>query len=150
MQKVLRSTVIEHSADRVWSFLRDFNAHEEWHPAVRQSHIERGDAADRIGCIRRFILSDGQELREQLLSLSDLEMTYSYCLLDTPIPLFNYVAHVRVFPVTDVDHAMCEWEANFDTKPGQEAAMVELVGEGIFMTGFAALRERLDNEGHQQ
>ena len=28
-------------------------------------------------------------------------MTFSYCLLDTPVPLFNYVAHVRLMPVTD-------------------------------------------------
>ena len=40
--------------------------------------------------------------------MSDLEQTcFSYCLLDTPIPLFNYVAHVRLFPVTDERLGQC-------------------------------------------
>jgi hypothetical protein len=146
MQRVLRSTVIEHNAERVWELVRDFNSHGDWHPAIDASRIERGEAVDRVGCIRRFTLVDGQELREQLLSLSDMEMTYSYCLLDTPVPLFNYVAHFRIFPVTDSDHAYCEWEGNFDTREGEEATMAELVGEGIYMAGFQALREYFDNQ----
>ena len=141
MLKVLRSTVIDESADTVWSLMRDFNAHGDWHPAIANSAIERAEKADRVACVRRFQLADGQQLREQLLSLSDLEMTYCYCLLDTPIPLFNYVAHVRVFPVTDGDQAFCEWEASFNTRVGEEQAMMELVGEGIFMAGFGALKE---------
>lgn len=143
MLKVLQSAVIEYPAEVVWELARDFNAHELWHPAIANSVIERGMSAESVGCIRRFTLADGQELREQLLTLSDLEMSYSYCLLDTPIPLFNYVAHFRVMPITDVDQAFCEWEASFDTTPGQESAMRTLVGEGIFLTGFRAIREHL-------
>lgn len=141
MLKVLRSTVIDESADTVWALMRDFNAHGDWHPAIARSEIEHAEMADRVACVRRFQLADGKELREQLLSLSDLEMTYSYCLLDTPIPLFNYVAHVRLFPVTDGDQAFCEWEASFNTRDGQEQTMMELVGEGIFMAGFSALKD---------
>ena len=66
-----------------------------------------------IGCVRRFKLKDGSELREQLLALSDLEQTFSYCLLDTPIPMFNYVAHVRLLPVTDGDRTFWHWESRF-------------------------------------
>ena len=68
----------------VWNVLRDFNGHDRWHPAVATSTIERAQASDRIGSVRRFKLKDGAELREQLLALSDLEQTFSYCLLDTP------------------------------------------------------------------
>ena len=146
MQRVLRSTVIETSAELVWSLVRDFNAHEQWHPAIDAIQIERAEVAERVGCVRRFRLADGRELREQLLSLSDLEMSYSYCLLDTPIPLFNYVAHFRVIPVTDTDHAYCEWEGQFDTRAGEEAAMIKLVGDDIYMSGFRALQAHFNNE----
>ena len=70
-------------------------------------------------------------------------MSYSYCLLDTPVPLFNYVAHVRLFPVTDQDHTYAEWEARFTTIAGQEQQMQALVGNDIFSAGFKALREHL-------
>ena len=89
-----------------------------WHPIVAKSTIERGYPSDKIGCVRRFTMQDGAELREQLLALSDLEMTFSYRLLETPIPLFNYVAHVRLLPVTDGNRSFWHWEGRFTT-PGR-------------------------------
>jgi hypothetical protein len=144
MVKVVKSTILEPSVDRVWEVLRDFNGHDRWHPAIAESTIERGAPSDEVGCVRRFRLADGAELREQLLTLSDLEMTFSYCLLDTPIPLFNYVAHVRLIPVTDGDHSFWQWESRFDTRKGEEAEMTKLVGEGIYEAGFEAVRRYLD------
>jgi len=143
MVKVVESTVVDAPIDAVWEVLRDFNGHDRWHPAVAESRIERGMTADRIGCVRRFRLADGGELREQLLTLSDLETTFTYCLLDTPIPLFNYVAHVRLVPVTDGDRTFWQWESRFTTRPGEDAAMTELVGSGIYRTGFEAIRRHL-------
>ena len=77
----MKSTIIDAPTDRVWAVLRDFNGHDQWHPAVATSLIERGQSADKIGCVRRFRLADGSELREQLLGLSDFEQSFSYCLL---------------------------------------------------------------------
>ena len=141
--KVIRSTILDAPCDAVWEVLRDFNGHDSWHPAVASSRIERGQDADRIGCVRRFQLADGAELREQLLTLSDLEQTFSYCLLDTPIPLFNYVAHVRLYPVTDGDRTFWEWEGNFNTPQGREQELRELVGDGIYSAGFEAIRHHI-------
>ena len=143
MPKVVKSTVLDAPADRVWAILRDFNGHDRWHPPVKESVVERGAPSDRVGCVRRFRLQDGSELREQLLALSDLEQTYSYCLLDTPIPLFNYVAHVRLLPVTDGDRTFWSWESSFSTRAGEEAEMVRMVGEDIYQTGFEAIRNLL-------
>jgi hypothetical protein len=143
MVKVVRSTVLDEPVDRVWATLRDFNGHDRWHPAVATSAIERGLPADRVGCVRRFRLADGGELREQLLALSDLEQTFTYCLLDTPVPLFNYVAHVRLVPVTDGDRTFWHWQSSFTTRPGEAAAMAAMVGERIYAAGFAAIRRHL-------
>lgn len=143
MVKVLRSTVFDAPVEAVWDVIRDFNGHDKWHPAVSVSVVERGGEADRIGCVRKFKLEDGSELREQLLTLSDLEQTFSYCLLDTPIPLFNYVAHVRLFPVTDGDKTVWEWEGRFDTPKGQEDELSEIVGSNIYEAGFEAVRKHL-------
>jgi hypothetical protein len=143
MPRVVRSTIIDAPVDALWSVLRDFNGHENWHPIVARSEIERSQPSDRIGCVRRFTLQDGSELREQLLTLSDIEMTFAYCLLDTPIPLFNYVAHVRLLPVTDGDRTFWSWESSFSTRAGEEAEMVRMVGEDIYQTGFEAIRHLL-------
>ena len=144
MVKVVNSTVIRAPIDRVWDVLRDFNGHDRWHPAVAESRVERGLSSDNVGCVRAFKLMDGGELREQLLSLSDAETSFSYCLLDTPIPLFNYVAHVRLLPVTDGDRTFWEWEARFSAPKGRERELATLVGEGIQQAGFEAIRQRME------
>src|SRR5688572_22091560 len=96
MVQVVRSTVIDAPVDAVWRLLRDFNGHRDWHPAVAESEIENGRAADEVGAVRRFRLTDGSALREQLLKLSDADHSFTYCLLEAPIPLLGYVASVSL------------------------------------------------------
>lgn len=141
MAKIVKSTILEAPVEAVWAVLRDFNGHDQWHTVVADSQIERGQPSDKIGCVRRFHLADGSELREQLLMLSDIDMAFSYCLLDTPIPLLNYVAHVRLIPVTDGDMTFWHWESRFDAPPGREAELEKQVGEDIYDGGFRAVRD---------
>ncbi|MCY3983735.1 MAG: SRPBCC family protein [Roseovarius sp.] len=145
MPTVRKSTVIDSPLETVWNVLRDFNGHDRWHPAIAASRIERKNPSDMVGCVRAFRLADGSELRERLLALSDLEQCFTYCLLDTPVPLFNYVAHVRLFPVTDGNRTFWEWESRFDTPHDRREELVELVGDGIYAAGFKAIRENLDS-----
>ncbi|SFI32286.1 SRPBCC family protein [Jannaschia pohangensis] len=147
MVKVVTSTILPAPVEAVWDVIRDFNGHDRWHPAVSDSAIDRGQPADKVGCVRRFHLADGSELREQLLSLSDIDMAFSYCLLETPIPLLNYVAHVRLLPVTDDDHTFWHWESRFDTPPGQEKTLREMVGSQIYQGGMDAVKSYMRLEG---
>lgn len=147
MVKVVKSTVLNAPVEAVWDVLRDFNGHDAWHPAVADSVIDRGHPTDKVGCVRRFHLADGSELREQLLTLSDADMAFSYCLLETPVPLLNYVAHVRLAPVTDGDQTFWLWESRFDTPEGREAELHDMVAENIYQSGFDAVRVHLGLEG---
>lgn len=140
MVRIVASTVIEAPVGAVWEIVRDFNGHDRWHPAVADSTMERGAPTDRVGGVRRFHLADGSELREQLLALDDAEMTMSYCLLDTPVPLFNYVAHVRLLPVTDGDMTFWQWASRFDTPAGREREMKASVTNDIYLAGMEAVR----------
>ncbi|MEM6849941.1 MAG: SRPBCC family protein [Pseudomonadota bacterium] len=141
MPRVVRSTVIDAPIEDVWAILRDFNGHDQWHPAVADSAMERGAPVDKVGGVRRFHLADGSELREQLLTHSDIDMAFSYCLLDTPVPLLNYVAHLRLHPVTDGDMTFWQWESRFDTPRGREKELAALVGDDIYVAGMEAVRE---------
>ena len=100
MVKIVKSTVIDAPIDVVWDILRDFNSHDAWHPIVAASQIENGRASDEVGCVRDFQLQDGGGIREQLLALSDneREKVSTYCILDAPVPLRDYVATVRLRP----------------------------------------------------
>jgi NADPH:quinone reductase-like Zn-dependent oxidoreductase len=140
MVQVRRSTVIDAPIDAVWAILRDFNGHDRWHPAVAESLIEDGRRPDEVGCVRRFRMNSGAVLREQLLKLSDREHSFTYCILESPIPLIDYVAVLRLKPVTDGNRTFWEWSSSFRTPPGEEAALAALVGEGVYEAGFNAIK----------
>lgn len=144
MVAVARSAVIDAPVDAVWRVLRDFNSHVLWHPQILVSDIEQAQPADVAGCVRRFRLADGAELREQLIALSDRDRSFTYCILESPIPLLDYVATVRLRPVTDGDRTFWEWRSTFRTPPGQEEALADLVAHGIYDAGFAGLRGFLE------
>ena len=147
MVKVVKSTVLPAPVEAVWEVLRDFNGHDRWHPIVKDSVVEKGWPSDRVGCVRRFHLQDGSELRELLLTLSDADMAFSYCLLDTPVPLLNYVAHVRLAPVTDGDMTFWHWESRFDTPEGRQEELRQMVAENVYQGGFDAIRVHMGLEG---
>jgi len=140
MARVYVSSVIAAPAAKVWARVRDFNGLPNWHPAIAESRIEGGEPSDKVGCIRAFSLRNGDRLREQLLGLSDYDMFCTYSILDSPMPLTNYVATLRLTPVTDGDRTFIEWSADFDCAPEREAELVAGVGGNVFQGGFDALK----------
>ena len=139
MVEVRRSVVLEASLDEVWSILRDFNGHDRWHPIVASSEIEDGVEADRVGAVRHFDLRAGGRIREQLLALSDAAHSFSYCILEAPVPLSNYVAHVRLRPVTQSGGCLWHWSAACDPPPAQRAELARFVAEDVMLAGFEAV-----------
>ena len=142
MVKVYRSTVLDVPADRVWRDLRDFNGLTNWHPSIVSSRIEKGHPADKVGCVRNYQLKDGAKVREKLLSLSDYAFSYTSAILDSPMDLSDYLATLRLLPVTEGNRCFIEWSAEFDCQPQKVAELAETVGDGIFQTGFDALKKR--------
>ena len=132
------SGVIAAPIDRVWAVARDFNNHDVWHPVIAASHIEGGVTSDVVGCVRNFTLIDGGHLREQLLSLSDVDHSFSYCILESPLPIRDYHATFGLKPVTESGETFAEWSTRFEVASTEEAGIKELVGRTIFAQGIAA------------
>jgi hypothetical protein len=142
MIRIYTSSVVDAPADAVWSVIRDFNALPLWHPLIADSRLEDGFAADKVGCIRSFRMRDGGHIREQLLTLSDYDYQCSYSLLESPMPIANYVATLKLTPVTDGNRTFAEWSAEFDCDEADERRLAESVGQGVFQAGFNALKTR--------
>ena len=142
MTRIYTSSVIDAPVGRVWDAIRDFNALPAWHPLIAESRIEGALAADQVGCVRSFRLVDGGALREQLLTLSDRDYQCTYSILDSPMPLTNYIATLKLTPITDGDRTFAEWSAEFDCEPAKERELVEDIGQGVFQVGFDALKQR--------
>jgi uncharacterized protein YndB with AHSA1/START domain len=143
MPRVYVSTVIDAPTARVWERIRDFNALPRWVPAVRDSRIENGEPSDRIGCVRDFHLQNGDHLREKLLGLSDYDFFCTYSILESPMPLTDYVATIRLTPVTDGDRTFAEWSAEFDCAEADAEGLVSGIGQNVFQAGFNSLKRQM-------
>ena len=140
MIKVYASSVIDAPSEAVWGRIRDFNGLPAWTPFVAESRIENGEPADKIGCVRNFRLTDGGVIRERLLTLSDFDLQCSYSILDSPMGVENYVATLKLTPVTDGDRTFAEWWAEFDCAPERERELAQLVGQSVFQAAFDHLK----------
>lgn len=140
MIRVYTSSVVDAPADAVWTLIRDFNGLPRWHPSIAESRIEGNWPSDRIGCIRNFRLKDGGVIREQLLALSDYEYQCTYSILESPMDVQNYVATLKLTPVTDGNRTFAEWTADFDAPSAQERKLADDIGRGVFQAGFDALK----------
>jgi hypothetical protein len=142
MIRVIRSTVIDAPVGPVWRAIRDFGAVCDWHPLVSASHIEDGLPADRLGCVRHIVTQGGGVIREPLLALSDHDHCFTYAIIESTLPVENYVATLSLAPVTDGDRTFARWSAEFDCDPDKETELDGVVGDGIFQTGFDDLKTR--------
>lgn len=140
MARVYISSIINAPAAKVWERVRDFNGLPNWHPRIRDSRIEDALPADKVGCIRNFNLQNGDNIREQLLGLSDYDLFCSYAILESPMPLTDYVATLRLNPVTDGDRCFAEWSAEFECAADVEDELVSGIGTNVFQGGFDALK----------
>jgi len=140
MTKVFVSAVIGAPVGKVWEKMRDFNGLPDWHPRFSRSHIEGGLPADKVGCVRNFdIAGGGGTIRERLLALSDVEYTMTYRILDAPLPVEDYVATLKLIPITVGNQTLGTWTAEFKVLRGREEDVVDAVANGTFATAFEVM-----------
>ena len=143
MAEVYVSAVIDATADTVWGTVRDFNGLPDWHPIVESSRIEEGRPSDQIGCVRAFQLHDGSRIREQLLALSDYDYSCTYSILESEMGVQNYIATIKLSPITEINATFAEWSAEFDCDPDRKTELVRSIGTDVFAAGFAALNSKI-------
>jgi uncharacterized protein YndB with AHSA1/START domain len=147
MARAYASTILDAPIETVWATIRDFNGLPSWHPAIARSEIEDGLDPDVVGCVRRFWLADGTLVRERLLSFDDRMTSFSYNFETPCFPVRNYVARVRLMPVTRDERTFAEWEATFDEAPEDAGKYVQIISKDVFQGGWDALKKALAGRG---
>jgi uncharacterized protein YndB with AHSA1/START domain len=139
MARAYASIILKAPVEAVWALVRDFNGLPKWAPAVAKSKIEGGLDSDVVGCVRSFHTHDGAHVRERLLTLDDANYTFTYNFEKPAFPVENYVATLRLYPVTDTDQTFAEWEATFDEAPGDKGKYEQIVSRDVFGANWANL-----------
>jgi Polyketide cyclase / dehydrase and lipid transport. len=135
MAKVSMSTELDVSSNAVWNLVGGFNTLPDWHPAVEKSELEKE------GSMRRLSLVGGGTVIEKLEKMDDKNRLYSYSIIDSPLPVVNYMATLKV---TDLGKGKTkvEWSSEFKPSGASEADAVKVI-QGIYQAGFNNLKKLL-------
>jgi uncharacterized protein YndB with AHSA1/START domain len=136
MAKVSMTTELNVPADEVWKLIGGFNALPDWHPAVTESHTE----GEGEGSVRRLSLAGGGTIVERLERVDDGDRLYSYSIIDSPLPVPNYKATIRVRDKGDGTAATVEWSSEFSPSGASEGEASEAI-QGIYDAGFENLKK---------
>lgn len=123
------SAVMDIPLEEAWGVLRDFNALPVYHPFFSKSEIEEGKPSDQVGCVRNFFTHEGGHIREELLTLSDREHVCAYRILEATLPVRNYVAEMRLKPITEGNKCFGEWWAEYDVAEADAASVHQTVSD---------------------
>lgn len=142
MPRPYASAVIPAPVQQVWEVARDFNGLSGWHPAIENSTLDSGSAAE-VGAVRRLTLGGGGgTVVERLLSLDDVGRTYTYEILESPFAVRRYVATIALAPVTDSGQTFAQWWGEYDSEGADEAELTPFFAGAVYADGLAALRQR--------
>ena len=133
MAKLNVSHVYSASADHMWSLIGDPAGMADWHPAIAKSPSENGR--------RTCILADGGEVKEEIIAHDDSARSYTYRIIESPLPMTGYVSTIRVGP-SGSGNAEVVWEADYEPA-GVELATLEEMLRGLYTAGLEALESRL-------
>lgn len=131
MTKVSMSTKLDVSASEAWQLIGGFNTLPDWHPSVEKSELTEE------GQVRTLSLAGGGSIVEKLEKIDDKARTYTYSILNSPLPLSNYTSTITIRE-TD-DGAVMDWSSEF-TAIGAENDAVQAV-QGIYQAGFDNLKK---------
>ncbi|MGV9673724.1 SRPBCC family protein [Nocardia sp. NPDC003482] len=136
------SSVLDAPIDRVWAFFDDFDGLAAFHPAIVASRIEDGPGPREVGAVRYLTLADGF-VRERLLKFEPSNHEYEYSIIESSMPMREYVAGVLLTPVTDTGATFAQWWADFTVEGADPAEFARFVSEQVFAAGLRAVAERL-------
>ncbi|MEG6509789.1 SRPBCC family protein [Methyloligella sp. 2.7D] len=121
--------------DQVWAQIGAFCDIAKWHPAVTDCS-EKKDGDDTV---RTLTLGDGGKIVEEL---GDTDAhSYSYEILESPLPVKDYEAKLWVEKDDEPDRTVIYWTADFDAADGSTDKEAEKVITGIFKAGLKGIKE---------
>lgn len=132
MTKISMSTDLDVSADQVWQLVGNFNALPDWHPEVEKSELTKK------GQERRLSLVGGGTVIERLESMNPKSRTYSYSIVDSPLPMKSYKATIKV--TGRGKGCQVEWSSEFEPNTGFENDVLKDL-QDMYQTGFDNLRK---------
>ena len=132
MTEVKQSVRLPAPVAEVWKRIGGFNALPDWHPLVEKSELAEG------GSVRRLTIPGGGVMVERLEGHDEKTRTYSYTTTDSPLPVKDYHATLRVRE--ESGGTVVEWESRFEPKDASPDEASKTI-QNIFQAGLDNLKK---------
>ena len=140
---VEEKVTINAPAAKVWSTVSNYGDLGAFHPAVAKTEIKSGTNNTK-GAVRLLTLQDGGPVNETLTAYSAANMTYSYVINESVLPVSHYSAKIAVKPIrANVSEVV--WNANFARKDFSDTPAAGKDDAAALGTIKAVFRGGLDN-----
>jgi polyketide cyclase/dehydrase/lipid transport protein len=125
---------------KVWEVAGEFCSIKDWHPAIADcKETEEGGATFRILTLK----DNGGTIKEKLVDKDDVEMSYSYEIVEGPLPVKNYQAKFWVEEdEKSPDRSTIFWEADFDANGVSDDEAAKVIRD-IFMAGLKGIKQKM-------
>src|SRR5664279_1648937 len=111
------------SVDAVWAKIGDFCGIGGGHPAIEKCAL----SAD--GKTRTLSLKGGGTIVEKLEKRDDAQHSYSYSIVDGPLPVANYMSTISV--TKEGAGSMVNWNGHYDAKGASDADAKKTI-DGVY------------------
>lgn len=129
--EVKKQVTVDATPAQAWAAIGDFCAIGGWHPAVEKCVLGEMDGK----AMRTLSLKGGGAIVEELVARDDAGMSYTYKIIESPLPVANYVSTIAV---EDAGGTSIVWSGEFDAKGATDDAAVGVI-EGIYQGGLDSL-----------
>jgi uncharacterized protein YndB with AHSA1/START domain len=136
MPKVNMSAELSVPAETVWNVIGNFNALAQWHPAVAKSEESKQGGAT----LRKLTMHGGGTIVERLEKKDDNEQSYSYSILEGPLPVSGYTSKIRVSRGKSASSCTVEWSSEFEAAGMPETEATKVI-RGIYEAGLQNLQK---------
>lgn len=127
----VKSAMIDADAEKVWRVIGDFCGIEDWHPAIEKCELDKKDPT-----MRTLTLKGGGTIVEKQTARDDKKMSYSYAIVESPLPVANYKSTIKV--AKSGAGAKVTWTGSYKAK-GASAADAKKAIDGIYEAGLEGI-----------
>ncbi|QID19233.1 SRPBCC family protein [Nitrogeniibacter mangrovi] len=138
------STLLKAPPAAVWHTVGNFGD-LNWHPVIASTEIIKGKAG-HAGATRKLTTQDGAVIVEEELSQDNAHRKYAYRIVESPLPVTDYVSELEVTP--EGKGSRVSWRSHFKAKEGVSDADAHDAIAGIYSAGFEALQKQFAPAGH--
>ena len=135
---VRKGITVDAPSHLVWKLVGSFDGMDDWHPAVVNSVLV-GDGVTP-GSRRLLLLPGKVVIAEELLAYSADEMSYSYAIVDSPLPVEGYVSTIQIISKGDKDSQVM-WSSTFRAKEGVSDQEAKDAITGVYTAGLNSIKD---------